>query len=98
MALGGMLGSPATPLVRGALVRAQGEETTLTAQALDATDPATYEKALTEAQQILSRDDPPSIYYLQPQWSTVLRRDVQGFAFNPIYVGTFDFFGLRRGS
>jgi hypothetical protein len=26
----------------------------------------------------------------------VLRRDIQGFAFNPIYVGTFDFFGLRR--
>jgi ferric-dicitrate binding protein FerR (iron transport regulator) len=30
VALGGMLGSPATPLVRGALVRAQGEERTLT--------------------------------------------------------------------
>jgi len=68
----------------------------LLTQALDATDPATYEKALTEAQQILSRDDPPAIYYLQPQWSTVLRSDIQGFAFNPIYVGTFDFFGLRR--
>jgi peptide/nickel transport system substrate-binding protein len=68
----------------------------LLTQALDATDPATYEQALAEAQQILSRDDPPAIYYLQPQWSTVLRRDIQGFAFNPIYVGTFDFFGLRR--
>jgi peptide/nickel transport system substrate-binding protein len=68
----------------------------LLTQARDATDPATYDKALTEVQQILSRDDPPAIYYLQPQWSTVLRRDIQGFAFNPIYVGTFDFFGLRR--
>ncbi len=26
----------------------------------------------------------------------VPRRDIQGFAFNPIYVGTFDFFSLRR--
>jgi peptide/nickel transport system substrate-binding protein len=64
--------------------------------ARDATDPTAYDKALAEVQQILSRDDPPAIYYLQPQWSTVLRRDIQGFAFNPIYVGTFDFFGLRR--
>jgi ABC-type transport system substrate-binding protein len=68
----------------------------LLTEARDATDPATYEQALTEVQQILSRDDPPAIYYQQPQWSTVLRREIQGFAFNPIYVGTFDFFALRR--
>jgi peptide/nickel transport system substrate-binding protein len=68
----------------------------LLTQARDTTDPATYERVLAEVQQILSRDDPPAIYYLQPQWSTVLRRDIQGFAFNPIYVGTFDFFALRR--
>ena len=67
----------------------------LLTQARDATDPATYDQALAEAQQILSRDDPPAMYYLQPQWSTVLHRDIQGFVFNPIYVGTF-FFGLRR--
>ncbi|HEU0114517.1 MAG TPA: ABC transporter substrate-binding protein [Thermomicrobiales bacterium] len=66
-------------------------------QARDAVDPAAYQKAIGEAQQILSRDDPPAIYYLQPQWVTVLRKDIAGFVFNPIYVGTFDFYRLRRG-
>jgi hypothetical protein len=49
-----------------------------------------------EAQQILSRDDPPAIYYAQPEWITVLRRDIVGFDFNPIYIGTYDFHKLHR--
>ena len=53
-------------------------------------------RALREAQQILSRDDPPAIYYAQPEWITVLRRDIVGFDFNPIYIGTYDFHKLNR--
>ncbi len=68
----------------------------LLAQAKEAPDTEAYEKALAEAQQILSRDDPSAIYYAQPAWSTVLHKDIQGFVFNPINLGTFDFYQLHR--
>ena len=45
----------------------------LLAEAKDAVDESTYERALAEVQQILSRDDPPAIYYAQPEWTTVLQ-------------------------
>ena len=66
------------------------------ATARDAADDATYMTALASAQRILSHDDPSAVYYLQPQWTTVLRRSVEGFVFNPIYIGTYDFYRLRR--
>jgi peptide/nickel transport system substrate-binding protein len=68
----------------------------LLAEAEDAADPETYGAALAEAQEILSRTDPPAIYYAQPEWITVLRHDVGGFVFNPIYIGTYDFYNLHR--
>jgi hypothetical protein len=49
-------------------------------------------------QQILSRDDPPAIYYAEPEWTTVLRKDVEGFVFNPINIGTYDLHKLYRAS
>jgi len=70
----------------------------LLAQARDAADPETYQTALAELQQILSRDDPPAIYYMQREWTTVLRRGIEGFVFNPIYIGTFDFYRLHRAA
>jgi peptide/nickel transport system substrate-binding protein len=66
------------------------------ATARDAADDATYMKALADAQKILSMDDPASVYYMQPQWTTILRKDIEGFVFNPIYQGTYDFYKLRR--
>jgi peptide/nickel transport system substrate-binding protein len=66
------------------------------ATARDATDDATYMSALADAQKILSVDDPASIYYMQPKWTTILRKDIDGFVFNPIYQGTYDFYQLRR--
>ncbi|MCC7022662.1 MAG: ABC transporter substrate-binding protein [Thermomicrobiales bacterium] len=63
----------------------------------DAADPAAADKAYAEVQQILSRDDPPAIYYIQPQWPLVVRKEIAGFVFNPIYIGTFDFYRLHRG-
>ncbi len=65
-------------------------------QSRDAEDPAAYQQALSELQQILTRDDPPAIYYMQPQSTTVLRNDVAGFVFNPIYIGTYDLYRLHR--
>jgi peptide/nickel transport system substrate-binding protein len=68
------------------------------AKAKDAADDATYMAALADAQKILSVDDPSSIYYMQPKWTTILRKDIDGFVFNPIYQGTYDFYRLRRKS
>ncbi|MFN8664350.1 MAG: ABC transporter substrate-binding protein [Thermomicrobiales bacterium] len=64
--------------------------------ARDAMDDATYMSALADAQKILSVDDPSAIYYMQPKWTTILRSDIEGFVFNPIYQGTYDFARLRR--
>jgi peptide/nickel transport system substrate-binding protein len=68
----------------------------LLATAKDAPDDATYFAALAELQQIISRDDPPAIYYAQPQWTTLHRKDVTGVVFNPIAVGTYNFWKMGR--
>ncbi|HEY8446887.1 MAG TPA: ABC transporter substrate-binding protein [Thermomicrobiales bacterium] len=70
----------------------------LLAQAKDAAMIEEYEQAVAEIQQIISRDDPPALYYIQPLWTTVLRADIQGFFFNPINVGTFNFWKLSRAT
>jgi peptide/nickel transport system substrate-binding protein len=62
----------------------------------DEPDPAKYQAALSEIQQIISRDDPSAIYYMQRQWTTVLRKNIQGFVFNPINIGTFNFYTMSR--
>ena len=65
-------------------------------EARDAADEETYLRAIGEIQQMVSRDDPPAIYYLQRQWLTAVRKDVAGFVSNPIYVGTYDLYALRQ--
>ena len=65
-------------------------------RARDATTTEEYDQALATVQQIVSNDDPPAIYYLQPQWTTILRKDIAGFLFNPIYIGTYDFYRVHR--
>jgi peptide/nickel transport system substrate-binding protein len=62
----------------------------------DEPDPAKYKAALSEIQQIISRDDPPAIYYMQRQWTTVLRKGIEGFVFNPINIGTYNFYTMSR--
>jgi peptide/nickel transport system substrate-binding protein len=69
----------------------------LMAEARDAADDETFQRAMAEVQQIVSRDDPPAIYYAQRQWITAVRSDLEGFVFNPIYVGTYDLYALRQG-
>jgi peptide/nickel transport system substrate-binding protein len=70
----------------------------LLARAKDPASTTEYEQALADIQQIISYDDPPAVYYLQPNWTTILRNHVTGFVFNPINVGTFNFWKLRRKS
>ena len=62
----------------------------------DEPDQAKYQQALSEIQQIISRDDPPAIYYLQRQWTTILRNGIEDFVFNPINIGSYDFHKLHR--
>ena len=64
----------------------------------DEPDTAKYQAALSEIQQIVTRDDPTAIYYLQRQWTTILRKDIAGFVFNPINIGTYDFYRLSRSA
>lgn len=62
----------------------------------DEPDPTKYEAALGEIQQVISRDDPPAIYYMQRQWTTILRKGIEGFVFNPINIGTYNFYKMSR--
>ncbi len=68
----------------------------LLAQARTAPDDVRYQAALSEIQQIVTRDDPAAIYFAQPQWLTVLRRDIGGFAPNLVVGGIVDFYDLSR--
>lgn len=68
----------------------------LLATAKDAPDDATYNKAMADVQEIISKDDPPSIYYAQPEWVVVYQKNVQGIIFNPINIGTYDFHKMSR--
>ena len=70
----------------------------LMAEAHDAVDEETFLRAMAEVQQIVSRDDPPAVYYAQRQWITAVRNDLEGFVFNPIYIGTYDLYALRRSA
>jgi peptide/nickel transport system substrate-binding protein len=68
----------------------------LLAQAKSAADPVAYQQALSELQNLISRDDPAGIYYVQIQWTTILRRDIAGFFTNPVATGLYDFYRMSR--
>jgi peptide/nickel transport system substrate-binding protein len=68
----------------------------LLAQAKSAADPTAYQQALSAIQNLITRDDPAGIYYVQTQWTTILRRDVEGFFTNPIATGLYDFYRMSR--
>lgn len=65
--------------------------------ARDAATDAEYQAAVFQLQDILA-DDPSAIYMAEPDWVTVLQQDIQGWAFNPIYLGQVDFYKLSRAS
>ena len=52
--------------------------------------------SLSEIQQIVTRDDPAAIYYAQPEWLTVLRRDIEGFTPDLVVGDIVDFYALYR--
>ena len=65
-------------------------------QARDAEDDATYTHALSQIQQIVTKDDPASIYIAQPEWTTVHRHDLAGYVPHAIIGELFDFYSLSR--
>ncbi len=68
----------------------------LLAQAKDASTLDTYAELLDKIQTIITKDDVPVIAVAQPKWPTVLQATVEGFAFNAINLGTYDFWTLSR--
>jgi peptide/nickel transport system substrate-binding protein len=64
--------------------------------AAETTDQQAYQDAIFEVQEIVTYDDPAAIYYLQREWTTVLRKTVANFVANPINIGTYDYWKLRR--
>jgi peptide/nickel transport system substrate-binding protein len=66
-------------------------------QSRHADDEEAYRSGLGEIQQIVTRDDPAAIYFAQPEWLTVLRRDVAGFRPNLVVGDLVDFYALHRG-
>ena len=63
-------------------------------EAKDASDARVVRRVLGRMLTIM--DDPPAIYYAQPKWTTVLQANIEGFFFNPINIGTYDFWKLSR--
>jgi peptide/nickel transport system substrate-binding protein len=64
--------------------------------ARDAADESSHQDALSQVQQIVTRDDPAAIYVVQPQWPVVLRNDIGGFVPNLVNPGLYDFYRLHR--
>jgi peptide/nickel transport system substrate-binding protein len=49
-----------------------------------------------EAQNILTEQDPPVIYFGESVWASALRHDIQGFVPNPLYLSSYNFRGMYR--
>ena len=62
----------------------------------NAADETEYQAALSEMQQILSQDDPPAIYYVEPPWSVIFQNDINGVFINPINIGTYNYWAMSR--
>ncbi len=63
-----------------------------------AADEASYQAALAETQEIVAYDDPAGIYFALPEWITVLRSDIGGFAKHPVVSSRLDYYALYRTS
>ncbi len=62
------------------------------------TDEARLIELMEEAQNILTEQDPPAIYYGQIVRYTVLAKDIQGFVPNPLYLDGFNIWDMSRAS
>ena len=49
-----------------------------------------------EAQNILTEQDPAALFYGELSWYTAMRKEIQGFVGNPLYLGSFPFHRMSR--
>jgi peptide/nickel transport system substrate-binding protein len=68
----------------------------LMAIAKDAQDDGTYFDALSQIQQIVSKEDPPAIYYVEDPWIVQFRSEVTGIIINPVNIGTYNYWAMGR--
>lgn len=80
----------------GGYVNPRFEE--LMAEAGTYTDENRLVELMTEAQNILTEQDPPCIYYGQQVRYTILRREIQGFVANPLYLDAYPFYSMSRAT
>lgn len=69
----------------------------LMAQIGEYTDEAVMLEQIKEVQNILTEQDPPVIFYGQLLWYIILRKDIQGFYFNSLYLNQYPFYRMYRG-
>jgi peptide/nickel transport system substrate-binding protein len=80
----------------GAWVNPRFEE--IMAEAEHYTSEESLNELMKEAQNILTEQDPPVIYYGQRVSYTVLRSDIQGFVPNPLYIEAYNVYDMYRGT
>jgi len=68
----------------------------LMAQAEHYTDEAQLTIVMKEAQNILTEQDPAALFYGELSWYTAMRKEIQGFVGNPLYLGSFPFYRMSR--
>ncbi len=80
----------------GAWVNQRFEE--IMAEAETYTDENRLVELMKEAQNILTEQDPPCIWYGQQVRYNVLRADIEGFVPNPLYLDAFPFYAMSRSA
>jgi peptide/nickel transport system substrate-binding protein len=60
------------------------------------TDEAEMLTLMKEAQNILTEQDPPVLYYGEPLWTTAIRKNIKGFVSNPLYLSSYNFYDMYR--
>jgi ABC-type transport system substrate-binding protein len=66
------------------------------AEAANVTDENRLIELMKEAQNILTEQDPPAIYYGEVQYYTILRNDIKGFYANPLYLEAYPYYRMYR--
>jgi ABC-type transport system substrate-binding protein len=66
------------------------------AQAEHYKDEAELDSLMKEAQNILTEQDPPAIYLGEVKYYTILKKDIQGYKENPLYLDAYNFYQMSR--
>jgi len=78
----------------GAWINARFEEIMAAAEHFESAEQ--LDELMKEAQNILTEQDPPAIYYGQRVMYTVLGKDIRGFVSNPLYLQAYNMYAMYR--